>query len=113
MADKRNWFQRFLDQCSFGPEYTLQLTPEQANKALDELGSYTKKGWRTKGIIEKLQRGVYYPTIVGQQKVITITLDTSDTICLKDILNLTRESVQCVTTDDGFSKTTQKFGLRE
>lgn len=112
MADKRNWFQKFFDQTAFGAEYTLHLTPEQSQKAINELNSNAKKDWRTKSIIKKLQSALEYPTIVGQQKVIAINLDTSDTIRLKNILNLTRDSVQCRTTNDGFICTTTRYGSR-
>ena len=110
MPDKRNWFQKFLDQTSFGAEYTLHLTPEQGKEALDILSNCPKKDQRARDIIEKLQGALKYPTTVGQQKVITITLDTSNAIRLKDILNFTRDSVQCVTTDSGFIRTTRRYG---
>ena len=108
MADRRNWFQKFMDQCSFGEQYTLNLTPEQSKEALDTLNSYPKKDRRTRDIIKILQGALEHPTTVGLQKVITVTFDTSDTIRLKDILNLTRSSVQCVTTDNGFTRTMRR-----
>lgn len=97
--DNRNWFQKFLDQCSFGPQYTIYLSPERANKALGIFKSCTKKDRRTKGIIEALSNALSSSTTVNGQDVVTVTLDTSDTLRLKDAIGITREDIHSRTVD--------------
>ena len=94
MPDKRNWFRKFLDQTSFGVRYTLYLTPEQAEKALSSLRGRSRSSGRVRGLIEELESAVAHPTIVNQQPVATVTLDTSDTITLQDELQLTKEQLK-------------------
>lgn len=112
MPDKRNWFRKFLDQTSFGDRYNLYLTPEQAEKALSSLSSRSKSSGRIRGLIEELEGAAAYPTIVNQQPVVTITLDTSDTITLQDELQLTKkqlkEVIQSVVVETGlYTRTTR------
>lgn len=111
MADLHKWYQKFFDQCSFAPQYTLQLTPGQTTEALRELESRLKKGWRIKSLIRNLKQASLYPTLVGNQRIVTITVDSSDTITLRDILHLTKASCVYQTEDTGFWSTTTRRGL--
>ena len=102
--DNRNWFQKFLDQCSFGPQYTIYLSPEEANKALDIFRSYAEKDRRTKDLIKTLSNALNSPTTVNGQDVITVTLDTSDTLRLRDAIGITKENIHSKI-EDGLVRT--------
>jgi len=109
MSDNRGWFQKFFDQCSFGPQYVIHLSVEQANSALNAFSGYDKKDWRTRGIIEALQRGIGSVTVVGEQRVVTINLGTSDVLRLKDVVHFDKSAVQSMVEDNGFVRTTTTY----
>lgn len=104
MADKRNWFQKFFDQTAFGYQYVIQISPEQANKALEILET-PKRDTRTQEIIEALHFGLNSITKVNGQSVVTIKLDTSNTIRLKDTIGITKENIHSYIEDNGFVST--------
>lgn len=107
--DKRKWYQKFFDQTYFGSQYALQITPEQANKALHSLRARPSKNWRIKSLIEDIELAIAHPTKVSRQKVITLTVDTSDGLILKNILHLNKESIESRTETNGFVTTTTKY----
>lgn len=108
--DKRKWYQKFFDQTYFGSQYTLQITPEQANRALHSLRARPSKNWRIKSLIEDLELAIAHPTKVNKQQVITLTVDTSDGLTLKDILHFNKENIESRTETNGFTTTTTKYG---
>lgn len=111
MSDNRKWYQKFFDQCSFGPKYTIQLTPEQTDEALKVVA--LRRGWRAKYLLEELERGRASMTSIGGQSIVTITVDTSDGIVLRDLLGLTRSNFVSKTEDCGFWSTTTRMGSQK
>lgn len=109
MVDKRSWFQKFFDQCSFGSQYIIHLSPEQADGALNTFLAYSKKDWRTKNIIGALQDGTNSMTVINGQRIVTVKLDTSDALRLKDVVGFTKGSIQSRVEDSGFFTTTTTF----
>jgi len=108
MSDTRNWLQKFIDQCSFGSLYTIQLTPEQVAIALRSIA--LRKGWRARRLLEELEIGKAHVTSVKSQDIITVTVDTSDAIFLKDLLAFTQSSIVSRTENNGFWSTTTRYG---
>ena len=106
MSDERRWFQKFFDQCSFGPQYVIHLSVEQANSALNAFSGYDKKDWRTKDIIKALQGGVGSATVVDEQRVVTVSLDTSNALRLRDVVHFDKSAIQSMVEDSGFWRTT-------
>ena len=106
MKDTRGWLQKFGDQIYGAPRYTFYLTPEQANKTNETLNALTRKDWRTKAIIETLERAMSHPMTILSQQVVTVTLDTSDSLRILGIAGLTKANIQSRKEDNGFiSKT--------
>lgn len=110
--DPRNWFQKFMDQTSFAPIYTFQITKVQAYRALQGLRSIPSPDWRTTSLIDTVEAAISTSTKVGEEEVVTFGLDNSDSGRLKIVLpEVSRKNISQIVEDDGFVKTTRHYTL--